>query len=86
MCPALTPPTNGVIVYASDTSADFDFETTATFSCNPGFGMVGGDEVRTCGGNGSSATGVWTGNQTVCECTFFFSYFKSYIQNCNSCY
>lgn len=69
MCPALTPPTNGLIDYSPDTSANYDFETTATFSCNPGFGLVGGDEIRTCSGDGSSVVGTWTGTQATCECT-----------------
>ena len=65
-CPALTDPMNGGIVYAPDTSADYDFGTTATYSCNSGYSLVG-DEVRTCGGDGSSTMGVWDLSEPFCE-------------------
>ena len=64
-CPALTDPTKGGIVYASDTSAPYDFGTTATYSCNLGYSLVG-DEVRTCGGDGSSM-GAWDLSEPSCE-------------------
>ena len=40
----------------------------ATYSCNPGFGLSGGDGTRTCGGDGSSPTGAWSGTPSTCEC------------------
>ena len=58
---------NGGIVYASDTSAPYDLGTTATYSCNSGYSLVG-DEVRTCGGDGSSTMGVWDLSEPSCEC------------------
>ena len=60
--------TNGAIVYASDTTAPYDFGTTATHSCNSGYSLVG-FEVRTCGGDGSSVTGGWDSRETTCERT-----------------
>ena len=53
-------------MFASDTSAPYDFGTTATYSCNSGYSLVG-DEVRTCGGDGSSTMGVWDLNEPSCE-------------------
>ena len=58
---------NGGVVYASDTSAPYDFGTTATFSCNSEYALIG-DEVRTCGGDGSSTMGVWDLDFPSCEC------------------
>ena len=45
-------------------TAEFDFRTTATYGCNTGFGLSGGDTVSTCGG----PTGQWSGIAPSCEC------------------
>ena len=42
--------------------------TVATFSCNDGFGLSGGDGMRTCGGDGSSSDGMWSGTSPTCDC------------------
>ena len=65
-CLALPDLTNGTIVYASDMTAPYDLGTTATHSCASGLVLVG-DEIRTCGGDGSSVTGVWELNEPACE-------------------
>ena len=65
-CPSLVKLMNGDIVYASDTTAPYDFGTTATHSCNSGYSLVG-DEVRTCGGDGSSLTDEWDMIEPACE-------------------
>ena len=69
LCPGLTPIENGVIIYSSTTPGPHQLRTMATYSCNPGFGLSGGDSTRTCGGDGSSPTGVWSGTPPTCECT-----------------
>ena len=56
-----------MITFSTSTSAPFEFETTATYSCNPGFGLSVGDSTRTCGGDGSSPTGTWSGGSLTCE-------------------
>ena len=38
----------------------------ASYSCVSGFGMSGGDATRTCGGDGSSPSGVWSGVAPSC--------------------
>ena len=58
---------NGMIMYSSDTTAPYDFETTATHQCIEGFSLVGGDEVRTCTGDGSSSNGSWSGQPPACS-------------------
>ena len=65
-CPALSDLTNGFIVYASDITSLYDFGTTATHSCNKGYSLVG-DEIRTCGGDGTSTTGEWDLSEPSCE-------------------
>ena len=65
-CSSLASLLNGDIAYAPDTTAPFDPETTATYRCNNGFGLSGGDRVRTC----SSAPlggGVWSGIALTCD-------------------
>ena len=67
MCTDLADPTNGDIMFISDNTAPYEFATTATYQCDAGYGLNAGDEVRTCGGDGSSTTGVWSGNAPTCE-------------------
>ena len=68
-CPALTDVTNGAIVYTSDTTAPYNFGTTATHSCNSGYSLVG-DKIRTCGGDGSNLTGEWDLSEPTCKRQF----------------
>ena len=53
-----------------DTSADamgnFAFATVATHSCSDGFFLMG-NEMRVCGGDGTSPTGMWSGSEPVCS-------------------
>ncbi len=63
-CPALDPIPNGAITYGPDTIAPFDEGTVATHSCNDGFTLGAGSEVRTC-----LAGGRWSGFIPVCRRT-----------------
>ena len=63
MCPSLVEPTNGIITFSGESSG---FMTTATYSCDPGFGLSGGDSVRTCTGS-TENPGEWTGTAPTCE-------------------
>ena len=67
MCPDLADPVNGDIMFSLDNTAPYAFATTATYQCDVGFGRTGGNEVRTCGGDGSSTTGEWSGTAPTCE-------------------
>ena len=64
-CPSLGAFANGQVSYSPDTTAPHNFGTVATFSCNTGFSLSGGS-TRTCGGDGSSQNGVWSGSSPVC--------------------
>ena len=64
----MTAPTNAdPIVYSVVPSPDLSFATTATYMCSSGFSVTAGDVIRTCGGDGSSPAGVWSGNEPTCE-------------------
>ena len=56
-CAALTNPTHGSV---SNTEAATPGET-ATYSCNTGYNLVGGN-TRTC-----QATGMWSGSAPTCQ-------------------
>ncbi|XP_064384964.1 uncharacterized protein LOC135333878 isoform X2 [Halichondria panicea] len=66
-CPALSDPTNGQVTFATDITVPFDYGTMATYSCDIGFGLSGNNMMRTCGGDMSNSTGVWSGSEPTCE-------------------
>ena len=66
MCPDIADPINGQIHFSSDNLAPFDFETFATYSCDPGYELSGGNDVRMCDGNSVSAVGSWNGTAPSC--------------------
>ncbi len=63
-CSALPDLTNGVITYATDTIAPFDYLTTATYRCNSGYGPGSSPMglTRICG-----TAGEWTGTVVTCD-------------------
>ncbi len=63
-CSALQPIPNGAITYGPDTIADYDVGTVATHSCNDGFILGAGSEIRTC-----LNSGIWSGLIPVCRGT-----------------
>ena len=66
-CTRLILPTNGIISYATDITAPFDYRATATYSCDPGYGLSGGDTVRTCFDSPDGVGGEWTGTAPICR-------------------
>ena len=65
MCPLLPYPDNGFITY-TEQGISLGFMETATYACNPGYGLSGGDTVRTCVGAAGSS-GEWSGVAPTCE-------------------
>ena len=57
---------NGVIVFSTDTTAPFDYLTTATYNCDIGYGLSGGDTVRNCVGSNQGGE-KWNGTAPVCQ-------------------
>ena len=58
---------NGVVTYTHSEPQPYSFGTTAEYRCETGFGLSGGDSARICEGDGSSPTGVWSGDAPSCE-------------------
>ena len=70
--------TNGLIVYSSDITPEFEIGTVATHSCDAGFALVGG-MTRTClGDNQVDIIGVWSGSAPTCERNHFKINFLNY--------
>ena len=68
-CIALSTINNGAITYTppSDVSADLPAcqrypGTIATYSCSPGYQLVGGSSLRACGPDG-----IWNGTEPFCS-------------------
>ena len=57
-CPDLKKPMNGRVEIKKQT-----LDSTATYKCNEGFKLTGGDRVRKC-----LAGGSWSGKAPLCEC------------------
>ena len=55
-CGTLTNPANGQVNHTAETT----FGQTATYSCDPGYNLVG-DSTRTC-----QADGIWSGSDPTC--------------------
>lgn len=55
-CPALTNPANGTVDDGTN-----EYNTVAAYSCNSGFEVTGGTQVR------CSASGTWTGTAPTCS-------------------
>ena len=72
MCPDLPNPTNGRIVYGSDSEALFDVSTIATYMCDEGYGPATPSSItRTCLVSATDTTtnpiGDWFGSAPTCE-------------------
>ena len=67
-CSPLATPQNGNIFYcnAKNSGDPYDYGTTATYQCDSGYELTGGDTVRTCTGDGSSPVGQWNGTTPNC--------------------
>ena len=59
-CGKLHNPANGQVSHTAGTK----FGQIATYSCNPGYNLVGGGP-RTC-----QATGEWSGSAPTCQCMY----------------
>ncbi len=66
MCPHIPDPRYGQIYFTEDNVAPFEENTKATYSCDLGYGLVGGDSLRTCEMNESNVNGVWSGEAPSC--------------------
>jgi len=58
----LPVPMNGFISFAMDPEDALGLTTTAIYTCESGYFLVGGNFVRTCIGPGG-----WTGSAPTCD-------------------
>ena len=65
-CSNLTPPTNGIILYNPNITEMYAYQTRATYICSSGYGLSGGDGVRTCVGS-PTGPGEWSETAPTCE-------------------
>ena len=62
----------GNITYSTGTTKNqYDYGTTATYQCDSGYELTGGDTVRTCTGDGSSPANQWNGTAPICLGNYF---------------
>ncbi len=69
VCPDLPEFSNGVITFSIEQISLVEFVRAATYSCEPGFELVGGNVTRLCVGDESSPIAMWTGTAPTCEGT-----------------
>ena len=62
-CPSLTSLDNGTITYSDPIQSGdvYSFVTIANHTCNSGFQLTGGDELRVC-----LSDGTWSGDAPTC--------------------
>ena len=65
LCSVLTAPDNGTIEF-STTAQLLGVGTTATYSCDPGYVLVG-ETTRTCEDTNGVTTGAWSGDDPICK-------------------
>ena len=81
MCSSLTAPLNGDIAYSIGmTDGLYETGTMVVYSCQSGYGLNGGNLVRTCGGDGSSEEGTWSGDAPFCEGEIALCTLTLYVQ------
>ena len=62
-CSSLPDIENGMITYSTE---PYVYRTTATYQCALGYELTGGDDERTCTGDGGSPVGQWNGTAPNC--------------------
>ena len=65
---------NGEVIYNHSEPESYSFGTTAEYRCESGFGLSGGDSIRSCEGDASSPTGFWSGDAPGCEGLYSHSF------------
>ena len=62
-CPSLASLDNGTIAYSDPIQSGnvYPFVTIASHTCNSGFQLTGGDELRVC-----FSDGTWSGDAPTC--------------------
>ena len=66
LCRELNDPDNGFITFTEGVSSSAQFMTNVTYSCAAGYGLSGGNRVRTCV-ESMTGPGEWSGTEPTCE-------------------
>ena len=67
LCSVLTAPDNGTIEFSTTSQLlSLDVGTTATYSCDPGYVLVG-ETTRTFEDTNSGTTGAWSRDDPICK-------------------
>ncbi len=71
MCEELPAIIDGAVTFHKDMEAPYDGLTVAMYSCDLGYILSGGDQVRICESIlvGGELVGRWTGSEPTCEST-----------------
>lgn len=72
LCPELVIPANGFITFTEGFSSEIEFMTNASYGCDPGYGLTGGDRIRTCVGS-QSGPGQWSGTPPQCQGKYYIN-------------
>ena len=77
-CPPLPDHLYGNVTYSPDDTPPYLFGIQAVYEtvCPEGYDRSGGDDVRTCTGDGSSTMGMWNGTAPVCTGVYQESMFS----------
>ena len=79
VCSELPALENGMISYGPDSEGpEYDLSTVATYTCNEGFALVGGDRMRTCVDVSNGPSGEFNGTAPTCQGT------GSCVDNCTN--
>lgn len=69
LCPDIPDPANGQILFSGNMIAPFELRTVATYSCDPGYGLMAMMDTteRTCEDLDSDIVGEWSATPPSCE-------------------
>ena len=66
-CPTLTQPNNGAVTFTpGPNSVSLGVGSVATYSCVPGYDLVG-QATRVCQDTSGGSTGTWSGHAPICR-------------------
>ncbi len=71
-----------MIVYSSNTTEPYDYETTAVYECDIGYEVTSGDSERTCTESGMNSEGIWNGTIPTCSGIVVWALYNPYIMLC----
>ena len=66
-CSVLSNVDNGSILYSDSKTSPHKFGIVATYQCDQGYVLNGGDATQTCVGDGTNSTGYWNGTTPNCS-------------------